>query len=195
MPRGASAVGPGGVPASWVSDDYLTPRELVAALGPFDLDVSASVAQPWPTAAVMWTVREDGMSREWPRGDLIWMNPPYSEIEAWMQRLADHGNGVALVFNRSDTKWFHRTVWKRADAVFSFAGRLFFHLPVTGERARCNGGAPSVLVCYGKKAVERARRLTLPDSPYPGHLMPVRSETDNPGLPRVKAGKGGGRRG
>lgn len=167
---------------SWVSDDYLTPPALVEAIGPFDVDVCASVGQPWETAKVMWTVREDGLSRAWPAGKLLYANPPYrcpdsrEGIELWMSRLADHGNGVALVFARTDARWFQRSVWNRADALFFFANRIFFHLPVTGERARHNGGAPSVLVLHGKEAVARAARLAKPGSPYPGRLVRLRTK-------------------
>lgn len=79
----------------------------------------------------------------------VWMNPPYGdEIGEWMTRLADHGNGIALVFARTETAWFFESVWRRAHAVFFFRGRIsFYHVDGTqGDAA----GAPSCLVAYGE---------------------------------------------
>lgn len=63
--------------------------------------------------------------------------------------MADHGNGIALVFARTETAWFFRTVWERADALLFLRGRIHFYRP-DGKRAKTNAGAPSVLVAYGE---------------------------------------------
>jgi hypothetical protein len=140
------------------SNDWLTPPEIVQALGPFELDPCASEEQPWTTAAMMWTVQDDGLSRDW--GGFVWLNPPYGpHVWRWLSRLADHGNGIALVFARTETKGFHQQIWNRADCLYFFAGRLHFHWPQTGERAKFNAGAPSVLVGYGDEARERLRAI------------------------------------
>jgi hypothetical protein len=150
-------------PNRGLTDDWLTPPELIKALGPFDLDPCASVGQPWRTAKTMWTKDFDGLIRPWWSDAFTWLNPPFgSEWPAWVERLADHGNGIALINARTETRPFHRLVWNRADAVFFFKGRLFFHRPITGERAEHNAGAPSVLVAYGSEAVRRLERLGMP---------------------------------
>lgn len=169
------------------TDDLLTPPDLLEALGalkearddgyrlgpdPFDLDPCASCRQPWPTARTMWTVREDGMSRTW-HGE-VWLNPPYGRnLYPWLARLADHGDGTALCFVRADVSGFHAQVWQRATAVFFFAGRPFFHQPVTGEQCPANSGGPMCLVVYGQKSLARVKRLLADDSPYPGVLVPI----------------------
>jgi hypothetical protein len=131
-------------------DEWLTPPNIVRALGVFDLDPCSPVNRPWPTAAKHFTVEDDGLAHDW--DGRVWMNPPYGdETGEWMGRLADHGNGIALVFARTETAWFFDTVWKRADAVFFFRGRIaFYH--VTGEQGDA-AGAPSVLVAYGAENV------------------------------------------
>ena len=48
---------------------------------------------------------------------------------------------------------FFREVWNKADALLFLEGRLFFH-HVTGEVAKANAGAPSVLVAYGRNNVD-----------------------------------------
>ncbi len=157
------------------SDDHLTCPKLVKFLGPFDLDPSASVDQPWDTARVMWDRHDDGLGRDWGRFGMVWLNPPYGpQMYDWLDRLADHGNGIALVFARTDTAGFHRSVWQRADALYFFRGRLWFYKPVTGERFSENAGAPSVVAAFGKDAVARLERLNRPGSPYPGRLVNLR---------------------
>jgi hypothetical protein len=78
------------------------------------------------------------------------MNPPYgTQTQKWMRKLAEHGNGIALTFARTETKMFFKQIWDVADAVLFIRGRLRFH-HVTGELADNSAGAPSVLVAYGE---------------------------------------------
>ncbi len=128
---------------------WLTPPDLLAALGEFDLDPCAvSEPRPWPTAKKHYVEEQDGLSLPWENKDRIFLNPPYGpHVGKWLDKLATHGNGIALIFARTETEAFHRYVWERASALFFFEGRLFFHRP-DGQRAKHNGGAPSVLVAY-----------------------------------------------
>ena len=129
------------------SDIWLTPPEIISALGPFDLDPCAPPIMPWPTAANKFTPADDGLTQSW-RGR-VWLNPPYSrEARQWIARLAQHGNGIALVFARTETSWFMETIWRSATACLFIKGRIHFHYE-DGTRAPANAGAPSVLVAYG----------------------------------------------
>lgn len=147
------------------TDEWLTPPFILDALGPFDLDPSAPAVQPWPTATRTFTLADDGLVQDWTNPDgshpLVWLNPPYSQIEPWMARLADHGHGVALVFARTETAWWFSSVWGRASAVLFLRGRLHFHLP-DGAAAAANAGGPSALVAYGPVAAERLAGSGLP---------------------------------
>lgn len=132
------------------SDVWLTPPEILAALGEFDLDPAAcQEPRPWPTAAAHYTVHENGLRKPW--YGRVWLNPPYggpTVVGPWMRRMADHGRGTALIFARTETALFFETVWRRATALMFLEGRLFFHRP-DGVRAGNNSGAPSVLIAYG----------------------------------------------
>jgi hypothetical protein len=87
----------------------------------------------------------------------VWCNPPYDRLcWVWLEKLASHGDGIALIFARTEVEQFHRQVWEKASAVLFLEGRLFFHHP-DGARAKNNGGAPSVLVAYGPRAADRLR--------------------------------------
>jgi len=80
----------------------------------------------------------------------------------WLIKLSKHSEGgFALIMARTKPEGFHRAVWRQADALFFFKGRLHFHLPTTGERAKGNAGAPSVLVAYGSEAVGRLEKFSL----------------------------------
>lgn len=128
--------------------DWLTPPEIVMALGPFDVDPCASQFQPWRTAATQYTIADDGLARQWT--GRVWCNPPYGpHAERFLRRCAEHGNAIALVFARTETKAFQQWCWRRADAMLFIAGRIKFRVP--GGGAAGPAGAPSVLVAYGKR--------------------------------------------
>ena len=80
------------------------------------------------------------------------MNPPYGKhLSSWLQRLALHNNGIALIFARTETKAFFQYVWPFASCILFIEGRITF-LHVDGVKASANSGAPSVLVGYGEEA-------------------------------------------
>lgn len=143
--------------AAMMKDEWLTPPAILAALGPFDLDPCAPAdgRRPWDTAARHLSINDDGLSTPW--AGRVWCNPPYGrEADAWLMRCAEHGNAVALIFARTETEMFFGQVWEKADAVLFIRGRLHFH-HITGERAKANAGAPSVLVAYGGNNAECLR--------------------------------------
>jgi hypothetical protein len=140
-------------------DEWLTPPEIIKALGAFSLDPCAPIFRPWPTADSHYTEADDGLAMKWE--GRVWLNPPYNKtIGEWMRKMAEHGDGIALIFARTETEFWHRWVWPKADAIFFFKGRLHFYT-VRGERAKANAGAPSVLIAYGLENVEAIERSGL----------------------------------
>jgi hypothetical protein len=134
------------------SNVWLTPPGIITALGEFDLDPCAADPRPWDTARVHIAPPDDGLATPWE--GRVWLNPPYTDIGRWLGALADHGHGTAIVFARTETRWFVDCVWRRATAVLFIHGRLHFHLP-DGSRAAGNAGAPSCLVAYGEEDAVR----------------------------------------
>lgn len=128
--------------------EWLTPPEIIAALGPFDLDPCAPLMQPYPTARRVLTARENGLIQKW--NGRVFLNPPYANgvIEKWLARMAEHDHGTALIFARTETDAFFQHVWEQATALLFMRGRINFHLP-DGTRAAGNAGAPTVLCAYG----------------------------------------------
>jgi hypothetical protein len=141
------------LPHRGITNTWLTPPEIIEAVGPFDLDPCAAIGQPWETAGVMFTEHDDGMVQDW--HGFVWCNPPFGpEAGKWLDRLAMHGNGIGLIAARTETRWFVRVVWEQADAVLFLHGRPHFH-HIDGSRAKANSGVPICLVAYGAEAVER----------------------------------------
>lgn len=111
----------------------MTPPYILEALGVFDIDPCQSDSL-------------QGLLGEW-RGR-VFLNPPYGpDTQHYLKRLADHGNGIALVFARTETKMFFEYVWQRATAILFLRGRLHFYKD--GIRAKGNAGGPSCLIAYG----------------------------------------------
>lgn len=85
------------------------------------------------------------------------MNPPYGpQTYRWLSKLADHGDGFALIFARTETAGFFAQGWERADSMLFLRGRLTFYR-VDGTKGSGNSGGPSVILAYGSKASEKLR--------------------------------------
>lgn len=128
--------------------EWLTPPDLVKRLGEFDLDPCSPVSPPFLHARVNYTVEDNGLKKEW--FGRVYCNPPYGkDLHLWLEKLKQHGNGIALIFARTETKCFFDHVWDSADALLFVKGRIrFYH--VSGKLGG-TPGAPSVFVAYGKE--------------------------------------------
>jgi hypothetical protein len=86
------------------------------------------------------------------------LNPPFNRYEVgdWIQRLAEHGCGIALTHNRSETQWFS-AIWRRATAILHLSHRIKFCFPDGSEQPH-NSGAPVILVAFGDNALQRLQR-------------------------------------
>ena len=154
------------------TDVWLTPRRILDALGEFDLDpCSAPDPVLWPTARRHITLPDDGLMEMWE--GRVWLNPPYGRhIGVWLERMALHGRGTALIFARTETALFRQHVWAAATAVLFLHRRIVFHHPDGSlpDRSRGGGqaGAPSVLVAYGDDDAQILR-----DSGIAGAFVPT----------------------
>lgn len=152
------------------NDEWLTPPDIIASLGAFDLDPCAPICRPWDTARLHYTKIENGLPLPW--HGRIWLNPPYGrETFRWLERLSTHGSGVALIFARTETIGFHRYIWSKADSVFFFMGRLRFHYINGSQGGPAN--APSCLVSYSAEDTE-AIRAAASEGKIRGKLLEVR---------------------
>ena len=139
-------------------DEWLTPPEIIKALGEFDLDPCSPINRPWETARRHYTIEDDGLTKEW--SGRVFCNPPYGDqAKFWLKKCVEHKNVIALTFARTETKMFFESIWNHAHSVFFFQGRLkFYHVSGTqGDAA----GAPSMLISYNKENTEAIRNSGL----------------------------------
>ncbi len=134
-----------------VKDEWLTPPSITESLGHFDLDPCQPIDPPFVHADKGFNVLDNGLSRVWE--GRVWCNPPYGrETFKWMKMLADHGDGIGMIFSRTETKGFHAQVFERASAILFLKGRIRFH-HVNGDKADKDAAAPSCLIAYGLRNV------------------------------------------
>jgi hypothetical protein len=130
------------------TNEWYTPIEIINSLGEFDLDPACPNNLNWKTAENFYSLSngQDGLSLPW--NGRIWLNPPYSNWGAFLKKLKDHNNGVALIFARTETKAFFDHVWNGADSILFLKGRVkFIKSDLSGSGSST---APSVLIAYGE---------------------------------------------
>lgn len=111
-------------------DEWSTPQDLFDELDAefnFTLDVCATPENA--KCADYYTKEQDGLRKAW-RG-VVWCNPPYGrDVGNWVRRAylsaaAGKATTVVLLPARTDTRWFHEYIYKRAEVRF-LKGRLKF---------------------------------------------------------------------
>jgi hypothetical protein len=107
-----------------------------------------------------YTKEDDGLKSPW--FGRVYLNPPYGDgIINWMQKMAEHANGIALVFARTDVKWYREYALK-GDAILYLKTRLKF-VDMNGNKdeakAKNGAGAGSMLVAWGPECVAALANL------------------------------------
>ncbi len=130
------------------TDEWYTPKGIIDALGHFDLDPCAASNRLWNIADTNYTIEDNGLVLPW--FGRVFCNPPYSRklVSLFIKRMAEHGNGVALLFNRMDIAMWHDVIFPTADAMLVIRGRIRFIRPdgIQGDAAGCG----SILIAWGK---------------------------------------------
>jgi len=148
-------------------DEWLTPPELIKALGKFDLDPCSPIKRPWNTAKHHYNINDNGLLMPWE--GRVFCNPPYgNQAVKWLEKCALHDNAIALTFARTETRMFFSCVWEKATAILFIKGRIkFYH--VTGKQGN-SAGAPSVLIAYGEENAE-----ILKNCPIKGKFLRIKN--------------------
>lgn len=127
------------------TDEWATPLWLADALGPFDIDPCSNdrshikSVQACAIDGVDDYDSRDGLTFPWHGSAFV--NPPYSNVGPWAERLAAHeGHWVALVKLDPTTKWW-ATLMSASPTVAPFRKRIKFE----GPKAM-TANFPSVLV-------------------------------------------------
>ena len=95
-------------------------------------------------------------------GVRVWLNPPYSRplIEKFVDRMIENNNGIALLFNRCDSKMFQDKIFPNATAIMFLKGRIKFFRPDGTQ-----GGSPgcgSVLIAFGESNASALKLSNIP---------------------------------
>lgn len=123
------------------TNTWLTPPYLLNKLGSFDLDPCAAIGRPWDCAKTNYTIEENELLLPW--AGRVWCNPPYGkQASEFVARMAEHKLGLALIFMRTDTRWFQDHVLATARYIFLLRGRIRF-CRIDGTQ----GQAPNAASC------------------------------------------------
>lgn len=153
MARGFSHEANEGTMPEGEENQWFTPKYIFDALNlEFDMDpCSPGKGLTHVPARQHLTVDDDGLKTPWL--GTVFMNPPYGKhTPEWMSKLAEHNDGIALVFARTDVRWFQDNVYK-ASVVCFISSRIKFHKGHIGDGSQIGTpGAGSMLIAYGEKS-------------------------------------------
>ena len=139
------------------SDNWYTPQWVIDALGPFDCDPCAAPAdvRPFQIASTQWTEKDNGLTKDW--HGVVWMNPPYSRVllRQFCEKMAEHGNGIALLINRQDNVLWQEVIFPTAASMIFMRHRVCFIRP-DGSTGKPFFG--SCLVAWGHECDRRLRQ-------------------------------------
>lgn len=148
------------------SDDaknqYYTPKYIFDALGlEFDMDpCSPGAGLTHVPAKKHLTIVDDGLVTPWE--GLVFVNPPYgAHTGPFMKKLAAHGEGIGLVFARTEVKWFQEVV-SQTSAVCFVSSRVKFHKDHIGPDSQPGTpGTGSMLLAFGEVSAQALKDSNL----------------------------------
>ena len=109
------------------TDEWYTPPHVFRALGAsFDTDVASPGRKVTPWIPAHTFIQADSLSVKW--SGYVWMNPPFGArngLVPWLEKFFGHGEGIALVPDRTSAPWWQRFA-ARADLVLFVAPKLKF---------------------------------------------------------------------
>ncbi len=147
---------------SGASDEWYTPAFVFEALGcQSDLDVAAPSNGATTHVPAPVCFRRDSLDHPW--FGFVWMNPPFggrNGLVPWLDKFFVHGDGIALVPDRTSAPWF-QDAWRKADAVL-FTRKIRFLRPdgTEGKSPSC-GTALFAIGSRGIRALRDAERAGL----------------------------------
>ena len=159
------------------SDEYSTPQWLFDQLNAeFHFHCDAAATEHNTKCKYHF---EDALAHKWYGFDFLraiypktfWLNPPYSQIGAFMKKAYEESQKgatvVCLIPSRTDTKYWHEYVMKAQELRFvkgrlkfgdSKAGAPFPSVVVIFDKARCNEFTAYPMI---GKTIERATKCVI----------------------------------
>jgi hypothetical protein len=145
------------------TDEWYTPPHVFEAMGAqFDMDVASPGMEVTPWIPSWGFITDRSLERAW--SGFVWMNPPFggrNGLVPWLEKFFAHGNGIALVPDRTSAPWWQQFA-PQADLALFVARKIKF-IGADGSP----GGSPAqgtTLLAAGRNAagaLERAARAGL----------------------------------
>lgn len=131
------------------SDEWYTPKYIFDALNyrRFDMDVSSPVDRSFCHVPANHFITYNSLNMVW--SGFLWCNPPFAGrngIVPWLNKMHQHGNGIALTPDRSSAPWWQKAC-KQSEAVLFIAGKVKFIRP-DGSTGNAPGNG-TTLFAYG----------------------------------------------
>jgi hypothetical protein len=149
------------------TNEWYTPPHVFEALGcEFDMDVASPSRRGIPWVPARNFINAYSLEQHW-RG-FIWMNPPFGArngLVPWLEKFFKHGNGIALVPDRTSAPWWQQFA-PMAEAWLFVSPKLKF-IDANGRP----GASPAQGTCLfaigktGIKALRNARTLGILGKP------------------------------
>ena len=132
------------------TNEWATPQDLFDELDRefhFTLDPCATPENA--KCKKYYTQKDDGLAQDW-TGETVFCNPPYGrEIHKWVEKAAaSKATTVMLIPARTDTRWFHKYIYHKAEYRF-IQGRLKF------GNSKNSAPFPSMVVVFRNLLNER----------------------------------------
>jgi DNA N-6-adenine-methyltransferase (Dam) len=137
--------------ATGKSDMWRTPAYIFDAMDvEFDLDV-AGIHGTFGNVPCHHALLRDSLETEWPESFFVWMNPPFggrNGLKPWLDKFFAHGNGVALVPDRTSAPWFQEAA-RKASLILFVSPKIHFERP--DGTAGKSPGCGTALMSIGEK--------------------------------------------
>lgn len=114
------------------SNEWATPKDLFDDLNKeFEFTLDPCADHTNHKCSKYYTITDDGLKQDW-EGERVFCNPPYGRrVGEWVEKCFQEvycGKcplAVMLLFAKTDTKWFHRYIYNKAEIRF-LKGRIRF---------------------------------------------------------------------
>lgn len=136
-------------------DNWATPKWLFDKLNEiwkFSLD--AACVKETALCSKYFTPEDNSLIQDWSK-DIVFLNPPYSNLKPWMEKVSESyemgATIVILIPSRTDTKAFQDYAAKVCDCICFIKGRLVFIDPDNRDVKQDSAPFPSCIIVLDKK--------------------------------------------
>ena len=113
--------------------DWCTPQDFFDRLNEeFGFVLDAAATDKTAKCTLYYTPETDGLSQSWDRGGAVFCNPPYGRaiydwvFKCWRESRKPGTTVVLLIPVRTDTRYFHEFIYRKAREIRFIRGRLRF---------------------------------------------------------------------